>query len=705
MLRFNLVPRLQSLGASILCLSFLASCSLPQPQDSKDSGNSATFFIEKASVASISQQLDPKISIPVSKSFNFTACLKDNQFSKAVIRHEFSIQGGSAPQAATSDANGCIVWNEQITYNHLAPAKFIEVQRSLETHGFQKGQRKISYAINPWEDKGYSLLDTKLTDYVKLSESADSFTGKNAVLAPLSMEDMILTVTEDSISEKGVNLSISLSGPVSLAILKTAGHLVYEPLTFGQFEAEISLISSLSENKKTRIRALSAPVRVRGQIAANVLSLKTNIILGPLTKYGQVQLGLRLKAVETTLPISQYEAVYPIAEYDQIKGKFVLHAQNSSISSKPEADKANTFHLDNYLQGNLSGAGDDQAQKPDGPNSQSVQMARVIVSPLKFSSIGFQNTTALKRRKVFSITACMNGPIDKKVLASQTFSVTKLDLKMENITSNEYGCIIFDDSFSFDFLGKECWMDGQIRIQNKNLSMDQILKLKLNPWDSGESSVRDIRGMTEQKLSCAEGDSHLLLSNYNFDKRNNNQYSIDSFMNLKIQKEVILRLQPRLKRPSLTDPTGFEEVPLPNGKYLLRWALTSSQVQTFQKPEADFYQVQSKIVEVHGAGTISESVVFETPDLKSIGNTGQILIEIMPVETNGLSQLPIRTFRGPLILANSTEGANLEVLQESKKSLIESLALIQQTRDNQKALLLKDLAKKETIAEEVSIDE
>jgi hypothetical protein len=693
MSQFKSQPLIQNILLSILIFAsaiLLASCSLPQPEESKDTGNSATFFVERTKVEVTGQQLDSKISIPLSKTFSFTACFKDSQRSKAVINHEFSIKGGSEEQAATTDSNGCLIWTEKLAYNHLAPAKTVEVRRSFETHGFQKGQRQISFALNPWEDQGYSLTDTKLGSYVKSTEAAAAFQGQTAELAPLSMEDLRLTIKEESISEKGVNLSLSLSGALSLATLKASGQKSLELLTYGSFDVEILLISSMSENKKESIRALTAPIKVQANIAGNALAFKTHVTLAPMTRYGQIQLGIKIKATGTDLPLAPLEAIFPIAEYDQIKGNFMLKRQSLADGS---LEKKAAFSLDSYI--------NDKPvvnQNSGAESTEAVRKAQVIVTPLKFSQVGFKGHDGLKREKVFSVTACMRAPIDNKPLRAQTFTVTKLNQTTVKLPSNDEGCVTWDESLPFEFLGNECWVDGKIQIQNGNLGMNQSLQLKINPWDLGESSIRDLRMVSQQKLACAEGKSKIILTGYSFDKKNNTQYSIDRFLNLKIQKEVILKLQPHLKRPSLTDPTGFEEAPLPNGDYQLRWALLSSQVQDFKKPAAGLYQVQSKTVQVRGAGTISESIVLETPDLKSIGNTSQILIEITPVDQAMASRISVTTFRGPLVLANSSQGANLEILQESDSSLIQGLTAQLQELQNQKLAANSELSKKEFMA-------
>ena len=91
------------------------------------------------------------------------------------------------------------------------------------------------------------------------------------------------------------------------------------------------------------------------------------------------------------------------------------------------------------------------------------------------------------------------------------------------------------------------------------LGMNQTLKINVNPWSNGEGAFRDIRFLNTQgqQLLCAEGKSEIIVTGFAFDKKEIN-YGIDSFLNLRMKKTGLLKLTPMLKRPSLTDPFGFD---------------------------------------------------------------------------------------------------------------------------------------------------
>ncbi len=649
-----------------LSLSVVA-CSMGTPQERENPlAESATFLIDQTEVSVIGLEKHSALSLPLAKVYSFKACLKDSRYSKPIQNQKFEISGGSQTSTASTDSAGCLTWNEKISYNHLADAHWIEAVRTLTAQGLQKGQKKLKWALNPWENQGESFLNKKILSLVP-AEQAQAVLEKETTQG-LWVDDLRLTVDEKKITSEGVYLGIEIRTLPNWAVQKTSGR-VLEPITEGEFEAEMILINVLNENGREVRRSLSKPVLTEGRIVNNSLLLQSDqILLKPASRYGQIQLGLIIRPKNGPKNLGSFEGAFAMGEYDQIKGSSFSRLKNS-FQDKQGALKLSQYVTESAVPAlNLGTENSELTRKTE--QSTGYQKSQVQIAPLDLNHVGYRHSKGQQREMIFSVTACMMGPLDSKPLRAQNFEIQKTNGSSESLRSNDKGCVTWEDSLAFNYLDAECWISKPVRIANTNFGMNQTLELQLNPWSEGHSGLRDSRQIGKRELTCASGSSKIVLFHYEFDKKQV-QYPIDSFLNIKVQKEGIFKLQARLKRPSLTDPTGYEDTSLPPGPYRLRWAIVDQQVQDFNKAENQIYQVQEKTVQIDSSGTVAESLQLESPNLRALGNTNWLLLEISPSESH--SNLSVATYRGPLVLANSDDSGNLELLRESQESLIAKL--------------------------------
>lgn len=661
----------------------LAACTLPEPKSKtgETEQDNGTFFIEKAKVIKIGEKLHANISLPTAKIFNFQVCMRDLQHSKEIINHNFDVQIGSKTEQLRSDASGCINWSETIEYNHLAEAKWVEVNRTIQARGFQKGQRIASFALNPWEDLGHSLLDTEINDLQKGEKAIAALKGSGDPQQNLWIDDLRLTIDEKKITKEGVSLNIEIRTVVSFSLIKTANRRVLEPLTNGEIEAEIMLINALQENSKDVRRPLTPLSKTKASVAGGSLFLESTILLKTPARYGQIQLALRLKPVHAPEGLQAFNGVFNIAEYDQFKGSSFSRLKNVFHDGK--------MTIEDYLT--------DKEIPPQDPASiSSIATSEVQVSPLDFRIVQFKNQKGLSREKVFSVSACLKAPIDLKPLRNHVFKIQKINGQTEERTSNELGCISWQDSVTYDLLNTECWQTKEFQLSNENLGLKQKMQIRVNAWSNESSSLLDPRFSGKQDLLCASGKPKIILTGYSFDKKFID-YDIDPYLNIKLKKEGILKLTARLKRPSLTSSTGFEETALPPGKYNLRWAIVDQSVTDFSKASGKIFQIGEKQVQIDAEGLVSESLTFETVNLKALGNTNYFLLEVEGLDSS--ENLARTTYRGTIVLSSTNEASNLEPVYEGPDSLVNKVKA-QYTADLKKqTVLLPKLASKEHLAQ------
>jgi hypothetical protein len=692
----------QTLSALSLTLIFsLIGCSLPKPQDRGDdspdtSQSTATFFVDKSEASVTSQESDAQFSLPIAKNYSFKACVKEAQYSRPIVNHTFEILGGPETTTTTSDSNGCVIWSEKISYNHLAPAQWVETVRSIRAKGIQKGQRQISLALNPWENQAESLANKKME---KLQTGDAAVAALNPdIKQGVWIDDLRLTVNEKKVSDQGVTLNFEIRAQPSTPLLKASGDRVWEPLTKGHFEAEIILISVLNENQKEVRRAITAPIKIKdAKIQNNALLIETPIVLSPASRYGQIELGLKITPLDGPQNLSSFQGVFNIAEYDNIKGSFFSRLKNEF--QKESRD----LTIDQYVTDKTTAVkslwSNDPNLAQDHSHTNAFQQAQVrIQQPLTYTAVGYKGGQAgLNREKIFTITACMVAPIDSKPFRAQSFQVQKINGQKETLNSNDQGCITWEDSIQFQYLDRECWQPKQVTISNTTLGMNQSLNVQVNPWAEGPSSFRDTRNIGKQQLLCAEGKSEITVVTYSF-KKERIHYPIDSKLNIKVQKQGTLALQARLVRPSLVEATNFETpYALPPGRYILRWAIVEQEIQDFSKAAGAILQVQEKTIEIKPDGVINGILSFESSNLRALANANSLLVEILPEGKN--EHFNITTFKAAILMSEGTDsGQFTQVPHAPNESLILKLREQMLKDIEARKTLDQKLAQKETFA-------
>jgi hypothetical protein len=655
----------------------LLACSIPAAENRDGVPVEAgTFFIEKSDVSMTDQTQHESISLATSKSFTFKICVKDNSLSKEIINHKFVVSGGESEQELTSDATGCIRWLERISYNHLAPAKWVEALRTVKASGIHQGQRTAKFALNPWEDQAISLQDKKLNQLIPAAQFKETLNA--ATEKGLWLDDVRLTISE---KVPGSVLGIEMRGQASFSVTKADGKNIQEPISRGNFLVEFSLINTMTQDKKEIRTLLGKTEAVPAQVVGGSLILpqELQMNLKSLCTYGQLLMAIRLEPQTKDLKLAPFEGVYTnIGECDQLKGTFLAR-----LKTPLSLQKEGARNVSEFLGLSVSGGG--PTSNTTSPTIKATQAgtSRVIVKdPLTFTNVGFSGPNAFQREKTFSVTACFQGAIDYKALRGHRFHVKKVNGQTQDIDSLDSGCITWDDSVSFQYLDQECWIQKSFQISNDLLKMNETMMLDINPWDESFTSVRDGRTTKGQKaLQCAsDKPSKIILNYFDFDTRDLS-YPIDQHLGIKVQKEGILRLMARLVRPSPKSPIGVEESFLPPGKYKLRWAIVDSKVKIKELDKASgfIYQAQEKEVTLEAGGLISESLVFESGNIRSLGNLNHIFFELEPLQS--MSKVARETYQGSVLLSDRKEPGNLEPMGYSKESLV--LKLMAQFKDDQ----------------------
>lgn len=627
---------------SLLCtLSVLVGCNLPAPKDNtqeKGTNNQVATFTAHA-VADDSRAVESPVqgefSLPSSKTFNLKACVKDVAYDKPIPGHEFLIE--ETNKKVTADKSGCLNWAERIDFNYLADSQYIRIERHIIGQGLQKGAQTVFFAINPWSH-GESLpavLDPENNKIEKLIEDKQqgvmALKGLSAdntmTTRSLWVEDGRLFVTEQKLSADGIILHIDLKANVSIQMKRMNDEKFLRPLSTGSFKGRMKLIHIYQENNKEIRRLLSETDFIDRKMAGGILNLIADLTLPAIPTRGQVLLGLELQPVQGPPGLKNFEGVYFLGEYDQIKGSSFLKVNSSVIQGKE-------FKISDYV--NSSVAELPRNLKNDTIEADNYQKPKIEVSPLEFKYL-----RTATREIFFNIKACVRHGVDQKSARSQTFKITKFRQsekeleKTVSINSDNNSCLNWDESFAFNYLDCQHYVKGSVQIKNADLAMKEKLEILVNPWDRNGLDIRDMRYVdTIQNfpLSCQTENrplTQLSLAGYSYNTLSYN-YSIDSFLNLTVSKKVQLKMDPRLTTYSNLTGGWDGSQKLRDGVYLLRTAVVQNQDYDTNNT---YVTSADRLVNVID-GVLSTELTFQTQDLKALGNRNNILVEIYPVDEN-----------------------------------------------------------------------
>lgn len=694
------------LSLAWLFLFFTTACTLSKPSSRDSQDNLAsTFLIQKAEINQTRSNYDSKISIPVSKSYSFQVCLADREQKKTIANHSFQVTGfspeGDVNQTLISNSEGCVIWEESISYNHLSHGHFVELKRSVTANGIQSGKQTTSFAINPWEDIAYSLMSKKVEDLITADNSKQALLGtlKESVPFPnnLWINNLRLTINQQSFVKvdgiDGLELKIDVLTQPFLVTVKSGNRRVSEAISYGDFAAEIFLIHVNFENGKEVRRYLTDPESAEVRMVNGDLIISKAQILNVKPASGQVQLGLRVKPKSNKLGLKPFEGAFLIGEFDNIKGNFFSRMSNTF------QENSGNITLEDYITDKkpiktpLSQT--DVNATSDTGQAQHYQKLQ-IVGKITANNRYFENLNSMDRKRLIKIEFCASNNFDNKPVSGQVFHIHQIDGKEQDLRTDNNGCFNWEDTYSYYFFAQECTRIINLSVSNANLNFDQTWSMNYNPWSNNDAiAFSQMQSMDKKskEIICAKGQSRPVYSFYYFNK-NTLDYEIDDFLYLKQKKLVRFSYNTAFKRATLSGDAGYEgNIPLPSGYYLLKWAVVNnSPFIDYKKDPSALFQVSERIVFISVQGILNIDLPLETDNIKAIGNMSKLLVELYPLRQEAVLSQPQAptvnlnsfidkrasfetvTYGSPMVLAENSEGGSFTEEQNNGKSLIDQLA-------------------------------
>lgn len=677
----RLFDLLSSLMMTLALLS-LAACSLPSPQ-TRDVESNASFFVDSVKPQFTTQSTHALFSVPLARTLSIKACLKANRQSKPVINHAFEITGDDfKTQTVSTDLDGCFVINEEISYNAMAAAQSILIEREAKAVGTEKGARKIEVVVNPWSGEALSLKDTRVrpNSYVTQAQARETMKERGAPARALVLDGVRITLQPLTINGLQRKASLDMTGNLMFEGTDVNGARVTFPLSRGKFKLQYTLFYQTDQERRTvrRVIRKSAPIQVN-ELVQGALSVSEQFDLpaGGLCRSGVVYLGISLEPVNSPVGLKKLEGVYYYGSCETRGTSWGTAV--SDFKNRFETNPALT--VDQYM----------TEATPPAEAPAPVQTHAMELRPVAVSTISFDQSGGVLRKRNLQIQSCLRSGWDRMPVRLAELEIETMSGEKKRVMTNDEGCFIVDDQITFNYYAQECWKSAQIQIAHKATGFTQKVELHYNPWMQGDA-FRDARFLdaSARQLRCAQGQAEIMLSSYYFTKQQFH-YKLDKHLNLEIQKQGPFGASVRLKRPSLSDPSGYLEENLPPGLYAVRLAVVDQYLRDFSKAENKVYDVYEKVLPVRAGSQIAEEILLASKNIKAIGNANQLIAEILPLKAEAgeilardrntplaqlidrSSNLKVASFRSPLNFSNNGDAGTFTQIDGTQGSVIDLL--------------------------------
>lgn len=638
-------------------LVFLSGCSVDSPMERPAENDQGPFYVRSFTGELRQTVYDKDHGMPRTRVFDFKICLNDLAMRKQMIDYPFSIEGGKSIVKKKTDKNGCLVWTESIDFNFLAKSRYVAQKRTIRSLGMHQGFDVVEFALNPWrrsEDE-QAIYDLKLTKNVPALVSARS--AKETLLARNSKDVSIwieeldfANVNEGRLTVDGYSSEIELHLSPVLRMKDINGNWKIHPIKRGKFRVRPYIINRRIMKDGVKERQVFSLLEgdAESEISHNGL-LKTvskiNIPLIPTR--GDLELGLIVSPINKRkakgLNIKPFHGVFLYGKIGDLVGN---HAGKlKRIVDNPKGKHASggqTFDLSKYVDLNASFVSKyfNKFRKGNGKSFSlpcGWQVNKYFFKKLDIEFQNYSNMVLPKQSVIFHVTSCVKNMFSKENLTGYKMTIHQISRNSDGsrkkvfVKTDPDGCFTWTDSIRYTVYDKEHYILEDFYIENEQLNIKERLEIAINPWDFGFTFGRDARYtplLGEQQNTDKKPPSEIWLPGFGY-KDLGFDYKIDKYLNLTVQKHLLVRIDPFFKAyHSITRVRPI--YPLFPGKYLLRLVLMRN---FYEDPyhAGEYISHVEKLVEVF-KGRILTTATFDIDNIRLMGSRNVILAEVLTID-------------------------------------------------------------------------
>lgn len=660
----------------LLSLMFLLTSCFREAvkQEEKPQSSNNDFKVISLSGTSKTMTASEDWSIPTSKMYDFRTCLR-TRITNADLGpgNKFIItRPDQTVLYAKTDKNGCINWQENISFNFTSDSKYVELQRNIRGNDIYKGDVEVKIAINPWgEFRGEPGSEVVYLDEQKLP-STHLVSGSHSSLAltglyekssgqDLLIEDQPQTeIREIKYADQGRLIRFTTKVKPFIEPFDISGDLKPYYFKKGKFRVYPQVIANyLGPNGKDKMIVLDLMPKDLTITRNGVLNYQEEIKLAREVTMGELQLAIKVEPINSPVPLKDYEGLHSIGRYSNLFGQ----------------------HAPSQIQGVYAGRVFNYVDFVTSTgNFEDFKKRRMAFdhNPMRFKELGIRfvrvapGETATRRTIIYRTQTQVVDTITGAPVRKQPFKVRKLltekietrrvELSGEQeevVYTDEDGILKWTDEISHLFYVAEQFYYPEVELTHLNSNFTQTLKMAINPWNSGWTFGTDIRGREAFYLNMnktEKRDSLFMVDAFRY-QTIRFRYEIDEFMTLNVKKAVVMAIDPLTQRYTIEEGRKGGE-PLRDGIYLVKIALVKYFIDPFktgtklfkdennlhriaQTKENDetkkgrYVTVVKKLLRVQG-GRITTPIEFSMRDLRMMSIRSNIMVQIETVDEQRL---------------------------------------------------------------------
>lgn len=714
----------QRLLSSALLALVLSACTLGAPEKNSEEDSVGTFQLTKIEAKLLMTETHEEFSIPRAHKVGFRVCATEARRSRSEIRNATVVIRNPAARdtseiaTTTTDVQGCALWEESLSYNHLATPQFFTLERDVQLKsGGHQGTRKARFLFQPWSKQLIALTDANTKDRLTPAESEALLKSQASVSGNLFVQDMRLAVEARGLQTSGHKLGIEMRIDPVLYLPNQSGERTQQALAKGKFQIELFLVAALTSGEK-RLLVKSGTLGPFPVNNGQILS-ETEIVLPNVCTAGQYHLGVRLTPVSAPEGLSSFEGLFTLGPCDSFPGNFFARQR---ALSRAENQGPDGFRLESYL------PREEMQQLPTQSQVASAEdfvvRSGVFVDRLAFRDFETTGEVLSTRSRRFNTLTCLRSNLGSQApLVGLAVTVHPIKGGAPEIRRTTVGgCIEWTDEVRFNVFERECWLQKSVRLVAPAVGLDMRIPILANAMaNQGDSIVQADRGIDPVRFAnlCNETNSSqdragrrlpedqrsaIHIDQVNWTHKGT-RYSINSALDLQIIRSGTLSFGARLVRASLSNLDTRTYSNLPVGRYKLRMAyvrmvgrlqtesaavtqgITRTDPTLALEPR-DILDVREQIVELGGDGSISHDIDLGSvdPDIRPLGNFERLFVDLLPLDEAARRPLLHRVFLTTLRQADSHSGGGAEILYQGETDIFQRLMSMHQTnlRDAQK---------------------
>ena len=610
-----------SLIATLL-LNLSCSSDVDDINSNKNNSSFTISQVEAISINSSSYKTWPDLNTKT--TYNLKTCVKNRMLSQNITGEKFIISGEEKTQQLITDSEGCIYWNESISFNYLEDEGYYPIQRMLVGTSNYKGVIEINLNLNPWD----KLTTSSLIDLTKEKQSQEKlikndFTNslKSSPTQSLYIDNINISLLNEDYSSGNAKLTVLFEMPISFSRIGLHNNEIMDLLSGGKFLISSNLIErNILHNKRT----ILAEDQTVQQINNGLLSIKSSFILSKSPELNsKLEFSLNLIPQETPFKIPSLKGSVIVDNLkESMRKQFIVTNNNQTI---------NAITLPTVFN-----------------NQFGFQFAAVNVS--KGEYIDYQEDNKQMRSINAKIdNLCLLNPISKKPISNYDVGValnnkhSNQDASYETIRLNNDGCLSFTKKIIFDLSSKKGWHPFSLEIKgsrppyfNFYSSREVWINPRSNDTNIGIDSVHD-------DLSYISKDDlpQIVLKDLSYTYLGNDElkYKLNKYLEMKLEKKYNLKLTPQIKTYS-SDEQKIIYQNINSGKFKLRYAILSP-----VNMDANIYKInlnhfrtisaseKTVIATEQGINTVI-SLPFIFSEMIHYPSRNVLLLEIIPLNKN-----------------------------------------------------------------------